>query len=269
MVKEDPSIQAFLNGFDLIPPLNPRDAFFGGRTGAVALYAVADQSVGEEISYVDVTSLYPWVNKTCRYPVGHPQIITRPDNLNLDQYFGLALVDILPPSELFHPVLPVRSGGKLTFPLCKACVTEEQSHPLLHHSSGCAHTDAQRTLRGTWCTPELQEAIRQGYRLLQIHDVWHFPPQQHKTGLFKDYVNTWLKIKQESAEWPRWCQSEDQKQQYLRDYESHEGITLDYAQVQKEKPLPNSSSIPFGASSGSVKTNLSQSLFKNPLISSV
>lgn len=211
MVKEDPSIQAFLNGFDLIPPLNPRDASFGGRTGAVALYAVADQSVGEEISYVDVTSLYPWVNKTCQYPVGHPQIITRPDNLNLDQYFGLALVDILPPSELFHPVLPVRSGGKLTFPLCKACVTEEQSHPLLHHSSGCAHTDAQRTLRGTWCTPELQEAIRQGYRLLQIHDVWHFPPQQHKTGLFKDYVNTWLKIKQESAEWPRWCQSEDQK----------------------------------------------------------
>lgn len=30
MVKDDPCIKAFLNGFDLVPPLNPRYAFFGG-----------------------------------------------------------------------------------------------------------------------------------------------------------------------------------------------------------------------------------------------
>ena len=45
---------------------------------------------------------------------------------DFEQYFGLAKVDILPPADLFHPVLPVRIGEKLTFPLCGQCVKEQQ-----------------------------------------------------------------------------------------------------------------------------------------------
>lgn len=232
MVRDDPSVRAFLNGFDLVAPLNRVTPFFGERTGAVALHAVADPSKGEEIRYVDVTSLYPWVNKTCEYPVGHPKITTHPGHLNIEQYFGVALVDILPTSGLFHPVLPVRSGNKLTFPLCQACITEEQSIPLMQRSSACIHNNTERTLRGT-CTPEIQESIRQGYQLQNIHEVWHFPPHQRKTGLFKDHVNMWLKIKQESAGWPRWYNTEEQKQQYISDYHAQEEITLDYAKVAK------------------------------------
>ena len=55
--KTDPELQTFLESFELVPPLEPRDAFFGGRTGATTLYAKAAE--GEEISYVDFTSLYP------------------------------------------------------------------------------------------------------------------------------------------------------------------------------------------------------------------
>ena len=40
---------------------------------------------------------------------------------------------------------------------------------------------------------------------MQIHEVWHFAKHQRRTGLFKDYVNKWLKIKQESSGWPSWC----------------------------------------------------------------
>ena len=70
----EPAVSQFLRSFDLVAPLEPREAFFGGRTGAMALHAVAGE--GEEIRYVDITSLYPWVNKNCPYPIGHPQIIT-------------------------------------------------------------------------------------------------------------------------------------------------------------------------------------------------
>ena len=122
-LKREPATRAFVDQLQLVPPLEPRDAFLGGRTGAVALHAVADTAQGEKILYNDVTSLYPWVNKTQLYPVGHPQIITQPTNQTLSNYFGIATVDILPPAELFHPVLPVRSGGKLTFPLCATCVS--------------------------------------------------------------------------------------------------------------------------------------------------
>lgn len=53
--KSDPKLQSFLESFEILPPLEPRDAFFGGRTGATTLYAKAEK--GEDISYVDFTSL--------------------------------------------------------------------------------------------------------------------------------------------------------------------------------------------------------------------
>ena len=46
-----------------------------------------------------------------------------------------------------------------------------------------------------WCTPELVKAVEKGYTLVKIHEVWHFPEDQRRTGLFADYVNTWLKLK--------------------------------------------------------------------------
>ena len=63
LVDNEPAVSQFLRSFDLAPPLEPRQAYFGGRTGALALHAVARE--GEEIRYVDVTSLYPWMNKNC------------------------------------------------------------------------------------------------------------------------------------------------------------------------------------------------------------
>ena len=222
-IDSTPSISSFLSSLTSTPPLQPRNAFFGGRTGAVALYHQADP--GEKIFYVDVTSLYPWVNKTKRYPLGHPEIHFEPENQTLEDYFGIALVTILPPRQLYHPVLPVRHGGKLTFPLCLACVKEEQPKPLFDRRAECHHTDRQRQLQGTWCTPELQEAVARGYTLKRIHEVWHFT--ESKEGLFADYVNTWLKLKQESAGWPRWCNTQQQKNDYLQQYKEKEGITLE------------------------------------------
>ena len=116
----------------------------------------------------------------------------------------ISAVDIIPPAGLFHPVLPVRCGQKLTFPLCRSCVQTEQAQPMLTRTRYCPHSDADRTLRGTWCTPELVKAVEKGYTLIKIHEVWHFPPEQRQTGLFANYVNTWLKLKQESAGWPGW-----------------------------------------------------------------
>ena len=58
-MKTDLGLQEFLSTLNLVHPLNPRDAFFGGRTNAATLYYKADETQGEQIKYVDVTSLYP------------------------------------------------------------------------------------------------------------------------------------------------------------------------------------------------------------------
>ena len=57
-------------------PLNPRDAFFRGRTNVTKL--TYDFKPDEKGRYVDFVSLYPTVNFFKEYPVGHPVKIYNP-----------------------------------------------------------------------------------------------------------------------------------------------------------------------------------------------
>ena len=229
LVDTDEAVQRFLGSSDLFPPLEPRDAFFGGRTGAVAFHAVAGEN--EDIRYVDVTSVYPWVNKNCLCPIGHPHLITEPVDQSIHSFFGIALVDILPPTGLFHPVLPLAQWPKLTISLCRSYVQEELTEPMLARTHYCHHSHADRMLRGTWCILELVKAVEKSNTIVKIHEVWHFPPEQRRTGLFADYVKTWLKVKQESSGWPSWSKSVDQKREYILRYQEREGIRLDIASI--------------------------------------
>ena len=227
-------IRTYLGTLQFTEPLNPRDAFCGGRTNAVKLYHHVTPS--QQIHYIDVTSLYPWVNKTCVYPKGHPSVIFNPGHTDITKYFGLVQCKVLPPRHLYHPVLPYRHESKLLFPLCAACVEQEMVKRPLDRCAECVHTDEQRALTGTWCTPELSKAVDLGYDIQYIYEVWHF--DETCEGLFKDYVNTWLKIKQEASGWPSWVgEDETKRQQYLREYFEHEGIQLEYDKIQKNPGL--------------------------------
>ena len=228
LVNESEEIRSFLSKIEIIPPLVARDAFFGGRTGAASIYKKVNEKQGEEIRFVDVTSEYPWVNKYGTYPVGHPTIFFEPDVQDITHYFGIACVDVLPPFSLFNPVLPYRYNGKLTFPLCRTCLENETKKPLLERNYCCSHSDSERTLRGTWCAMEIQKAVEMGYVVKRIHEVYHFPLDQRVTGPFSSYVNTWLKIKQESGGWPSWTDdSSEKKEAYLKGYLERESIVLD------------------------------------------
>ena len=226
-------IRAFVAQIQFTGPLNPRDAFCGGRTNAVKLYHHVTPT--QKIHYIDVTSLYPWVNKTCVYPKGHPRIISTLGHIDIHQYFGLIQCQILPPRELYHPVLPYRHDDKLLFPLCATCVQDEMPKRPWDRSAECSHTDDQRVLKGTWCSPELAKAVELGYQVQYIYEVWHF--DETCQGLFKDYVNTWLKIKQEASGWPEENMTEQDKQTYIDNYFEQEGIRLEYDKIEKNPGL--------------------------------
>ena len=226
----------FVDSLEFIDPLEPRDAFCGGRTNAVQLYHLIDADSDEKMKYYDFTSLYPWVYKIERYPVGKPEIISQPNTTDISEFFGLTKCTVLPPEKLYHPVLPLRQNGKLTFPLCATCVEDEMTKPMLERSHICKHTNQQRQITGTWCTPELEKAVQEGYTILKIHEVWHFPKTE--VGLFGNYVNTWLKIKEEASGWPPHVGNDPTMQhQHLADYETREGIKLDPAKIQKNPGL--------------------------------
>ena len=172
----------------------------------------------------------------CVYHKGHPQFISQLGHTNINNYFGFVKCQVLPPPELYHPVLPHLHAGKLTFPLCATCVKEEMDKPPLKRSHLCAHSEHERALTGTWCTPQLRKAVELGYQIQYIYEVWHFP--ETCQGLFQDYVNTWLKIKQEASGWPKWVgDDETKRQQYIRDYYEHEGIHREYEKIEHNPGL--------------------------------
>jgi len=72
--KEDEMLQKYVKEMGTLLPLEPRDAFYGGRTEAFTLYKEATDD--EKIKYYDVTSLYLFINKIGKVPLGHPAIIT-------------------------------------------------------------------------------------------------------------------------------------------------------------------------------------------------
>ncbi|XP_055339248.1 uncharacterized protein LOC129588868 isoform X2 [Paramacrobiotus metropolitanus] len=220
LVKQEPFFAAFIEEITVRQPINPRDAFYGGRTNATKLFhSVKDD---EKIRYFDVCSEYPYVNKNKRYPIGHPTIINK-DFDGIANYFGIIQCEVLPPSDLYLSVLPYRSNGKLVFSLCRTCAQEKQNAP-------CTHANDERVLIGTWCLPELHAAIDRGYVVIKIFEVWHF--EQSEERLFADYIDRFLKIKTEASGWPADVASDLEKDQYLRDFHEHEGIELERDKIE-------------------------------------
>ncbi|XP_065436103.1 uncharacterized protein LOC135979895 isoform X1 [Chrysemys picta bellii] len=214
MKETDRELADFLNRARLPQPLVPRDALFGGRTNAIRLYYKPNP--GEEIHYYDFSSLYPFVNKTKEYPLGHPDIVY--DKFGpLANYFGIAKVKVYPPRGLFFPLLPVRVGGKLMFPLCRTCAETEQRET-------CTHTDEERAILGTWCTVELNAAIAKGYAVAKIYEIWHFNEKSDK--LFSEYIKLHLRQKQEASGYPTWCTDEEKQNKYVSDFYQKEGVHL-------------------------------------------
>ena len=222
-IATDMTIQKFIKLNPISEQLKPRDALFGGRTNAFLLYYKA--KANEKIKYYDFTSLYPTVQKYELYPADHPEIITSNfGDYAPGKYFGLVKCSVLPPRRLYFPLLPARINKKLVFTLCSRCASTG-------HQGDCRHSRSERTLSGTWPTPELDYAVEHcGYRVEKIEEVWHWTEKRH---LFTDYVNACMKEKQEASGFPAECETEEAKHQYIDDYRDREGIQLDYAKISK------------------------------------
>ena len=216
------------------PPLNLRDALCGGRTSALYSYMKADLSKGERIQFLDVCSQYPFANYKRPYPYSHPTIYLENDpNLPpIDKWNGVIKCTVLPPQNLFLPVLPYKCNSKLMFPLCRSCC-ESQSQ------TECSHIDEDRSLTGTWCAPELQLAVNKGYRIIKIHEIYQYPglkvydPETKTDGLFSSYVRTNMALKIESSGWPSGVKTDEQKDKYIKDIYERDGIVISKDKVEK------------------------------------
>jgi len=135
-------------------PLRTRDALYGGRTETMRLHYKANNN-NETIQYVDVMSLYPYICKYFKFPVGHPVIHVADAYKDMEACLrmeGLIKCSIVRPDKLYHPVLPYRCINNLMFCLCRTCVDTSTAE--------CTHTeDEDRAATGAWILDEVRLAV--------------------------------------------------------------------------------------------------------------
>ena len=202
-----------------------RRAFHGGRTEVKKLWFKCQ--LQQWLEYVDFTSLYPWCNKYARYVVGFPEIFTSVDEIKNEflrgvvarhgmstlaslvkrisgeRCYALVECDFQAPAGCMIPNLSAKSpNGKLVFD----CLP---------------HKNEVVTLL------ELRTALRKGYEVSRVHKIAYWPPNQVVKGMFAEYVNLFLKKKQEASGWPEWCKTEEQKEEYINKFLADNQVALD------------------------------------------
>jgi hypothetical protein len=68
-------------------------------------------------------------------------------------------------------------------------------------------TAAERSLPGTWVLDEIRLAVQHVYKLVEVHEVYEYQVTRYETqigeaGLFAEYINTFLKLKDEASDYP-------------------------------------------------------------------
>ncbi len=155
-----------------------RLALRGGRTDVRCIlkeWSKEDVLSGKSYGvYADVQSMYPYIMYTRDLPVGKPKRI---HHFVPQLTFGIVHCDLNPPPQYqHHPALCVRdeTTGRLVAPLSKELLTNLYL-----------------------CSPELEDALAQGYTIAKLHFVDVY---EKSNELFREYISKFLKIKVEKSQ---------------------------------------------------------------------
>ena len=82
-----------------------------------------------------------------------------------------------------------------------------------------------------------RERLSRNEREIWQFRVTRFDPRTRQGGLIAEYINSFLKLKQEACGWLNECLDDESKEQYLREYEKTEGIVLDKNNIARNPGL--------------------------------
>jgi hypothetical protein len=138
-----------------------RNSYFGGRVEVLQMHAKEEDG---PYQYYDVNSLYPSVMSKFEYPVSYPLKVNYSNPEDCRGRCGIMECEIQTPEKMYLPLLPFRHEQKLIFPLGK--------------------------WTGWYTFPFIEKALDLGYKIKPLR-VYEF----QSTNLFKDYVETFYKLK--------------------------------------------------------------------------
>ena len=194
------------------------------------------------MKYFDVRSLYPYTNAVTSYPIGHPSIVhimqgndsvvdwRRPSDVPIR---GILKVFVVPPHRVDVPVLPVKFDERLLFPLCRTWA-QQRPEGAVYADYQCPHTtDYERGWVSTVTHIELQEALRNGYRVTGYYRGIEWAEWSDK--VFRGYVAEFMAMKTHASGFPEDVTTDAEKQRFIEESEQMFGIKIDLTKMEHNK----------------------------------
>uniref|UniRef100_A0A914MNX3 DNA-directed DNA polymerase n=3 Tax=Meloidogyne TaxID=189290 RepID=A0A914MNX3_MELIC len=220
-------------------PIDIRSCFYGGRTGPLKLHHKIKD--GERISYYDVTSLYPFINVTTSYPIGHPKVHIINKKVNWtspnDNTYNLAIlkVFVIPPRTIDVPVLPMKleNDARLLFPLCAKCAKMYPEGGVIENYR-CTHNDEERGWVSTCTSIELNVALEENYIVTKLFRVLEYIKSDSE--LFQPYISEFMAEKIHSSGFDSNIKNNTQAEdQFIKECSEKFGIKIDRSKMNPNK----------------------------------
>lgn len=98
----------------------------------------------------------------------------------------------------------------------------------------CRHSEEARALRGIWVIPEFNKALEEGYRIVEITEVWHL--DRWSNSIFVKYIHTFPNGQQGASGYKPGAVDQESREKFLRDYQVNKGIFLESHKI-KSNPV--------------------------------
>ncbi len=201
--QSDQNVKRFMGLYVTRPKqrLIPRKAVRGAQTETYIHSYSALSQPNLVMESIDCVSLYPWAAINHAYPVGEYRVLLSENDLSLvhlrsdghfyvggDRLHGLMQVCMKPPAYTQFPCLLFRNDSERSIAgLCFKCIMEESE-------TICRHEPQNRRLTSTWTVIEIEYAVRQGYEVLKIFEVYAYSRAERILSTYFRFCGS-LKIK--------------------------------------------------------------------------
>ena len=197
--------------------LIPRSACRGGHSETYNFFFDDKDGINELFS-LDVNSQYPAISINNKFPTGDFHVLigeelkdVKEENNTLiwngEELRGLIFLTIDPPEKLLFPYLLLRTkNGRSVASLCSMCAEKQVL-------SECNHTGVDRYITATYTTLEINYALKLGYKIVHIYEIWHW---QKEEAIFRRFMQLLIRKKLQFSGFPNTVISEDEKNQYCQ-----------------------------------------------------
>lgn len=167
-------------------------AFYGGRTNSLVLHKKYNKNDNKFATYIDINSLYPYIQYNYNLPIGHPKVVKLNKNINKNIKINKKIKSL----KLLSSIAIINNNKLFSFVKCDIkCPTNLYLPVLVNRKNNKLMSTLVNKKKLVYTNAELKLALQYGYKITNIYEIHIYNTSK---SLFKTYVDKFIRIKEKS-----------------------------------------------------------------------